>query len=632
VIKAAGTSADNTGPSLNTMNLNRRLTMSETNSIRGVLYCRFSTDQQGGSVEQQQRWAREVAPKAGVEVVAEFADEGKRGYDFAGRNGLKAMIDFLGEEKRLGRPVRVIVLWDTSRLSRSDSLETAHHLHLIRERGVEALFTTSGWAYLNRTTDRVLLNLSQDLTNEAYSKSQAKNSARGRLANVQDRLWNGAIPPYGYLRVFETPDQKRKRPRLVPGGPQEVETVRWIFSAYASGDWGLRAIAADLNRRNVPTPYQWRRPDRNLKWTPTTVRSVLTNPVYVGTVRWGCKRRGRFAVVFNGQVKEVAEVEDQVRRGEAREGACKGKAAPGEWQEQTNCHEPLVSVEVFEKAQLMLGERKKRTAPHKTDKFVFSSMLRCAACGRGMVGRVQGGEKVYLCGTYLDGGRHACAYKVVREAPLLEAIAGKIREAFLSPQGRQALEKTLRDRLAGGPRVGADRDELKRQVAALERKASAVARKLAVEEDSDLEQEFRSEWQQVTEEKKRLDAKLDELDRLQSGRKDVDSQVAAALDLMKEFVNLVKTAEPARVRKVLRGLISHIETFWGTEQRGSRRLGTFERGVVYLKKGVLPSWLMSGSGGNFFGKRPAWPAARRRGRGSLRSVITLAARSSFDFF
>jgi DNA invertase Pin-like site-specific DNA recombinase len=566
--------------------------MSTNDSIRGVLYCRFSTDQQGGSVEQQQRWAREEAPKAGIELVAEFADEGKRGYDFAGRDGLKSLIDFLGEEKRLGRPVRVIVLWDTSRLSRSDSLETAHYLHLIRQHGVEALFTTGGWTYLNRTTDRVLLNLGQDLTNEMYSRGHGKNSARGRLANVQDGLWNGAAAPLGYRRVFETPDQKRKRPRLVLGDPREIETVRWIFSAYVSGDWGLRAIAAELNRRGIPTPYQRRHPDRVLKWTPTGVRNLLTNPVYVGTVQWGHRRWGRFAVVFNGQIKEVAEVENEVRRGAAPEGACRGKTAPGEWQDRPNCHEPLVSVELFEKVQLMLRDRKKRTAPRKSDKFIFSALIRCAVCRRGMVGRVQRGKKVYLCSTYLDSGKHACAYKIINEAPLLEAIATKIQQAFLSPQGRQALEKTIRDRLAGGPQVEATRDELKRRVGILERKASAIVRKLAVEENADLERGFRAEWQQTTEEKNHLAARLDELDRLQHGRKDVDSQVAAALDLMKEFVTLVKTAEPARVRKVLRGLISHVETYWAMEGRRGRQLPAFERGVIVFRKGVLPSWLM----------------------------------------
>jgi DNA invertase Pin-like site-specific DNA recombinase len=124
--------------------------MSGTNStIRGVFYGRFSLDQQGGSIEQQQSWGRQAAPKAGVELVREFADSGKRGYDFAGRNGLREMVEFIGEEKRLGRPIKVIVLWDTSRLSRSDSLETAHHLHILREHGVEALYTNAGWSYLN---------------------------------------------------------------------------------------------------------------------------------------------------------------------------------------------------------------------------------------------------------------------------------------------------------------------------------------------------------------------------------------------------------------------------------------------------------------------------------------------------
>jgi site-specific DNA recombinase len=586
--------------------------MSDQDSIRGVLYSRFSTDQQGGSVEQQQKWAYQAAPQAGIAIIKEFADHGKRGYDFAGRGGLKSLIEFLADEKRLGRPIQVIVLWDTSRLSRSDSLETAAHLHAIREHGVEALFTNAGWTYLNRTTDRVLLNLSQDLTNEAYSKGHGKNSARGRLANVTDRLWNGAAAPYGYRRLFRTPDEKRRRPYLVPGDPQEVETVRWVFETYAAGDLGLRGIATELNRRGVPTPYAKRYPGRVNKWGAGKVRDLLSNAVYVGTVRWGRKRVGRFAVLVKGEVKGVTELEDEVRQGKAsRNDAQRGKTPKAEWHEETGCHEPLVALDLFERVQLMLGERRKRTAPRKSDRFVFSTLLRCGVCGHGMVGRTVKGERSYCCSTYLEGGKHACSFNNIREAPLLEGIARKVQQAFLSPQGRETLAQAIRARLAGGGASEADRDELKRQVAALERKADAVARKLAVEEVSALAKAFREEWHQLTEERDQLAARLDALNRVREGKANVESQVAAALDLMKEFVTLVKTAEPARVRKVLRGLISHIETFWVTEQRGKKQFSRFVRGLVWFKKGVLPDWLMSGSGCSSPGRRrgPAAPAA-----------------------
>jgi site-specific DNA recombinase len=71
------------------------------------------------------------------------------------------------------------------------------------------------------------------------------------------------------------------------GSPKEAVIVKEIFERYAKGA-GLRAIAVELNRRNVPSPGSaWARKTRRATgWMNTAIRVILRNPVYTGEIVW----------------------------------------------------------------------------------------------------------------------------------------------------------------------------------------------------------------------------------------------------------------------------------------------------------------------------------------------------------
>jgi hypothetical protein len=64
----------------------------------------------------------------------------------------------------------------------------------------------------------------------------------------------------------------------------EAATIRRIFSMTARGV-GLRTIARTLNAEGVRSPRA--RPGRHHSWAPSSVRTVLFNPLYKGDVTWG---------------------------------------------------------------------------------------------------------------------------------------------------------------------------------------------------------------------------------------------------------------------------------------------------------------------------------------------------------
>jgi DNA invertase Pin-like site-specific DNA recombinase len=67
-------------------------------ALRGVLYCRKSSDDAGESISQQQAWAKEAALRDRIVIVKEFADQSVSGWDTARRSGFAAMLAFCQEQ------------------------------------------------------------------------------------------------------------------------------------------------------------------------------------------------------------------------------------------------------------------------------------------------------------------------------------------------------------------------------------------------------------------------------------------------------------------------------------------------------------------------------------------------------
>src|SRR3546814_4502825 len=65
---------------------------------------------------------------------------------------------------------------------------------------------------------------------------------------------------------------------LVPGPPEEAETVRWMYRAFVEGR-AEREIAVLLNDRGIVT-------DLGRPWTRGTVHQVLINGKYAGDDVW----------------------------------------------------------------------------------------------------------------------------------------------------------------------------------------------------------------------------------------------------------------------------------------------------------------------------------------------------------
>ena len=180
----------------------------------------------------------------------------------------------------------------------------------------------------------------------------------------------------------------------MPSSPERVEVVKRIFTLYTDLGKGFRSVAQALNQDGIPTPRgpAWSHIYSG-KWTDTTIRSILVNPVYAGDLVWNRRTDARFHQIRDGQAIE-------------RENAHAARLVPNDesdWLVVRDAHPALVSRRVFERARQrredrpssieQRGSNPRLKAHGKTwngqrSRFILSGLLTCRLCGN----RYQGAQ------------------------------------------------------------------------------------------------------------------------------------------------------------------------------------------------------------------------------------------------
>jgi site-specific DNA recombinase len=104
---------------------------------------------------------------------------------------------------------------------------------------------------------------------------------RGRLQKYQaGGLLPWTHPPY----AFRVDPMHPRDPAGVRLEPAEVAVVTDLFVRYLEEGASLKAVTKQLSALQIPTP------GGHVRWNQATVRGILTNPVYTGTIYLGRSR------------------------------------------------------------------------------------------------------------------------------------------------------------------------------------------------------------------------------------------------------------------------------------------------------------------------------------------------------
>jgi DNA invertase Pin-like site-specific DNA recombinase len=298
----------------------------------------MSTEHQKYSTENQAAVIAIYAEQRGMEIVRTCADDGKSGLVLGGRNSLKQLI----EDVQNGRAdFSSILVYDISRWGRfQDADESAYYEFICKEAGITVHYCAEQFENDGSMSAGIIKHVKRIMAGE-YSRELSVKVFAGQCRLITLGFRQGGMAGYGLRRqlIDEHRNPKTQLARgehksfqtdrviLVPGPPDEVETVRRMYRMFTEQDKSESEIAGILNTEGLST-------DLGRPWTRGTVNQVLTNEKYIGNNVYN-------HISFKLKKKRIVNPEDK-------------------WIRSDHVFEPLVKPNLFRLVQQIIRERNRR--------------------------------------------------------------------------------------------------------------------------------------------------------------------------------------------------------------------------------------------------------------------------------
>ena len=321
----------------------------ETQTKRGVIYFRVSTDEQarlGVSLEQQENCCQRYADTNGIKVIKSFHDDGVSAKTTK-RDGLQDMLAFCCQKSN---KIDCVIIYKIDRLTRN----TGDYLSIgliLGKLGIELISTTeaTGKTAIGRFMGTFLAanaQLDNEMKGERVSHSMKLRFEQGRWC------WKA---PIGYLNTQDA--LKRK---MVVIDKKRAPLIKWAFEEFATGCHSVEDIRRKVNEKGLRNTFykldkkRGTRTFHSKEISPQTMSKILTNKFYAGTM----------------VSKKYGEKENED-------------------------YEPLISKEIFYKCQKILGHSDRgdnisKRRPNKN--FPLQHEIICAFCGKPMTASLSTGK------------------------------------------------------------------------------------------------------------------------------------------------------------------------------------------------------------------------------------------------
>lgn len=367
--------------------------------MRAWLYYRLSRDEDEelNSLTNQRSIIAGYAEKNGFTIAGESFDDNVSGMRFD-RDGIEKICEAVEQNQ-----IDAVIVKDLSRLGRHRT-QTAVFIDYLKKHDVRVISVTENIDTSNENDDLVI-GMKQ-IINDMY----AKDASRKIRSTYRQKQKEGIviISPFGYF--------KDKNTRQVVIVEEAADTVRLIFKLYLDG-YGFKQIAKKLNADGVHTPayYQqtllgknvphtWPQISKQQLWISTTIKRILENEFYAGTLICHKTRTDKINKTFR-----FIPPEEQYRH--------------------ENAVPAIIDRETWQQAQFLLQKRVKdrvRAAPGQKI-HRYTGIIECADCHSVCTARTrklpQGGRRVeYICNTYHRYGKEYCTTHLIREEVLDDLV------------------------------------------------------------------------------------------------------------------------------------------------------------------------------------------------------------------
>ena len=360
------------------------------------------------SVQNQRTLLMQYIKENKFNFVAEYVDDGVSGTSFD-RPAFNKMIDDVEQGK-----INMVITKDLSRLGRN-YVQSGYY--------TETYFPEHNVRYIAilDNIDTGLDSANNDIApfksilNEMYAKDTSKKINSVLQSKRKQGEYLGTAP-YGYKK---DPENKY---HLIKD-EEAAEVVKTIFRMFLEG-YGTMQIADYLSEQKIPIPSDYNKRNRETKsityglWAQSTVRFILSNEVYTGTVIQGKRKKISF------KSNKFVDVPEE------------------DWIRVPNMHEAIVSQEDYQRARKIIEATK--GSRNDVNDYLFKGLLKCYDC-KGYIGIRSPDKNGNIYGRCQRYGRYGkfdvCSPHNFNYQVFEESMIGVLREICKEYSNKKKLEE-----------------------------------------------------------------------------------------------------------------------------------------------------------------------------------------------
>lgn len=328
--------------------------------------------------------------------IVEFCDDGYSGKNFD-RPGVTRLI-----EAAQNGGIQCIVVKDLSRFGR-DYIAVGNYISRVFPfLGVRFISINDRFDSKRKGDIDSLDTSFRTLIYDMYSRDLSRKVRSAKKQLAERGVYINPVAPYGYVK------DPSDRHRLIID-PEAAQAVKRIFTLVAAGN-STAQVARILNAKDIPTPSAHKTGTSSAHanwsgenfWSFKMVSCIIRDRQYIGSF------------VYGKRVRDQIGVHRQV------------KAKLDDWIIVNNRHIPIVSKELFQKAQEQLGGAFKQTSKYVRKDYPLHRKVYCGVCGMAIVRKAKKAP-YYRCNTPISLPDSECCRDKIYEQEILDAVMEAIR-------------------------------------------------------------------------------------------------------------------------------------------------------------------------------------------------------------
>ncbi|MGN1089035.1 MAG: recombinase family protein [Huintestinicola sp.] len=411
------------------------------NNYKTACYCRLSQDDDNDgtsvSIETQTKVLADYCKAQGFDIYNIYTDDGYTGTNFE-RPGFRKMMSDIENNG-----VNLVVVKDLSRFGREHIMVDYYTQRYFPEHNVRFIAISDNVDISQHTLDRFDMMMPiKNVFNEFFPAETSMKVRQAFATKAKHGEYMGSTAPYGYKKSPDNAHALIKDEETAP-------IVKRIFEMAAYEGMGFQKIAYKLFDDRVMTPSALndmragRLHEKNpYQWNLGTVKSIISNEVYLGTYIFG--KRKKMSFKSDKYLKNAKE----------------------NWIVNENMCEPIVSEQLWNDAQLRVQERKvSRTGELEN---IFAGLLKCEECGYSMrISSAKEKTTFFCCGNYKKpkrGEERCTCHYILYDTIYKEVLADINKIIAIQIHDREGFKDFVLEKLNRDCNVNreADKNEMKR--------------------------------------------------------------------------------------------------------------------------------------------------------------------------